>query len=336
MRSGRPTLSDVAAQAGVSITTVSLILNEKGSFPEATRQRVRRIASELRYSPNIRALKLRDNRAGAIALITALPSSMLSDPERLAYFRELALPTAAGAMEADYSLVLVPPLRSVEAVDRLDVDGAIVVDPGPGSEVVGRFNARSLPVVTIGATTGINAVSVVDRGIWGTDQVVDHLLSQGAHHLLLVNVDVPSSLETPVQNYLRTRASHGQLRLTEVHVDAAADREALEGVASTMLSVPDGPDAVYSPWSFVAAQLMQAAIRRGVRVPEDVLFVTNFDSPGYRGLRPSLTTLDLHLQRLAELAVTQLLRHLDGQDVEPVVTAPAPRLIPAESTMRHR
>lgn len=334
MSARRATLTDVAAEAGVSVATVSLILNGRGTFPESTRERVRAVAERLQYSPNVRALKLRNSSSNAVALVTALPRRMLGDPERLAYFRELALPTAESAMARGYSLTLVPPLEDLAMLETLDVDGVVVVDPAPDSAVVRVFNRRHLPVVTIGAVRGIAAVSMVDRGVWGADALVDHMLEQGLRHLLLVYVDAAASLDSVLFPYLERRAQEDGFRFSHRRVPAVADRAGLEAVASEVLADPDGPDAVYSPWSFVAGQLMEIMIRRGVRVPDDVMFATNFDSPGYRALRPAMTTMDLHLHEVATLAAEQLMQHLRGVEVPARVPAPSPRILPRESSLR--
>lgn len=330
----RATLREVAAQANVSLTTASLVLNGRGSISDATRARVHRVADELHYSPNVRAVKLRRARSFSIALITALPKQMLSNKDRLAYYRELALPAAAEAMDRGYNLTLLPPIENDAALARLDVDGAVVVDPSPHSELVQRLHRRHIPIVTIGAAEGLDVVAMVDRGIWGVDAVIDHFIANGMRHLAYVQVDIPTSLTSELSTYISERSRQDGFTLSTPEVAMTAEPEVLSQLLSSLIDGGDPPDAVYSPWSFIAGGLMQLAISQGIEVPEEMMFATNYNNPGIRELTPALTSLELKFEPLAATAVDLLLRYLAGESVPNVVASPKPALEIRQSSQR--
>ena len=331
----RVTLADVAAAAGVSPTTASLVLNQRGNFPPATRQRVHEIAEQLRYSPNVRALKLRDSRSRSIALVTALPPALLHDRSRLSFFLDLALTTALEALDRDHALTLVPPMTDLSLLDALDVDGAVVVDPAPSDPIVAALRRRHLPVVTIGATEDVDAVSMIDRGLSGVESLVDHLREQGAEHVMLVETEVRTALFQRLPTYLAERAEREGFRFSRARLPLDCSEAALAETFQGLLVGDDAPDAVYSPFDFLAAQAMTTALAAGVDVPGRTMFATNFDAPRLRHLQPGLTAMDLHLAEHARLAVDLVLRHLNGEAVPAVVPAPTPDLIVRESTRRH-
>lgn len=84
-RAPRVTISDVARQAGVSVTTVSHALNGRGQVDPATRQKVEEVARELGYTPNRHAQKLRGGGSNMIALMSSMPFAVAGGPSRLGF-----------------------------------------------------------------------------------------------------------------------------------------------------------------------------------------------------------------------------------------------------------
>lgn len=110
-----PTIADVARAAGVSRTTVSHALNGLGKVDPRTRERIKRVATELGYRPNLRAQRLRRGQAKAIALASTMPFAVAAGPSRLGFYMEIAAAAAESALLHGYALVLVPPCGPVQA-----------------------------------------------------------------------------------------------------------------------------------------------------------------------------------------------------------------------------
>ena len=106
---GRVSIRDVAREAGVSVTTVSHALNDKGRLNPETRQRVREVADRLGYRPNPAAKSLVSGRTGLIAAIPSLPRELRVDYAEFGFFSDLITAATAVAVGRDQALVVSPP-----------------------------------------------------------------------------------------------------------------------------------------------------------------------------------------------------------------------------------
>ena len=146
----RPTIKDVASVAGVSVTTVSHALNDKGRVDDGTRQRIKDIAIELGYSANPRARALRTGGGRTIGLITGLEADQSPDRDsRFDWYMRTAFAGAAEALRLGYALVLMPPSDQQAWVRELTVDGVLVIDPEPEGELVPQLLGRNLSLIHI-------------------------------------------------------------------------------------------------------------------------------------------------------------------------------------------
>lgn len=145
-----PTIADVARLAEVSRTTVSHALNGIGKVDPRTRERIKQVAAELGYRPNLRAQRLRRGEAKAIALASSMPFAVAGGPSRLGFYMEIAAATAESALLHGYALVLVPPVQSGSALYSVDIDGAIVVEPDVNDAAAAQLRERGLPYVSLG------------------------------------------------------------------------------------------------------------------------------------------------------------------------------------------
>lgn len=188
-----PTIADVARVAGVSRTTVSHALNGIGKVDPRTRERIKQVAGELGYRPNLRAQRLRRGQARAIALASSMPFAVAGGPSRLGFYMEVAAAAAESALVHDYALVLVPPVMSGSALYSVDIDGAIVVEPDVDDAAVAALKERGLPYVALGRPPSPDkgapdeGAPYVDlRGGLVAELLLDHLHEQGARRPALV------------------------------------------------------------------------------------------------------------------------------------------------------
>lgn len=336
MASRRVTIADVARRAEVSRTTVSHALSGKGRVDPGTRAHVQAAARELGYRPNVRAQRLRTGRSGTVAILSALPPTIVGENSEMGFLLDMAMPAARACLAHGYSLVLVPPGASREHLDGLDVDGAIVIDPRDRDPNCAALTARGVTVVTVGAPLAVDAVAVLDRGLSGADSMLDHLVEQGARRVgVLLSVEA-HSVSVLLQRELA--ANGGAWRGAEVSVmaaEAAVGEESGYALARRMLAERPDLDAVYAPLDAFAVGVMRAAAESGRRVPDDLLVATNYDGPRAASTEPPLTVLDLDLAGMAAQAADLLMRALND---EPVASrrAPDPTVIPRGSTAARR
>ncbi|MET9950103.1 substrate-binding domain-containing protein [Streptomyces sp. NPDC006339] len=333
----RPTIADVASAAGVSRTTVSHALNGIGKVDPRTRERVKRVAAELGYRPNLRAQRLRRGQAKAIALASSMPFAVAAGPSRLGFYMEIAAAVAESALLHGYALVLVPPVRSGSGLNSVDIDGAIVVEPDVDDEAAAHLRERGLPYVTLGRPVSPDeAAPYVDlRGELVAERLLGHLREQGAGRpaLIIGSGGRHSSVDARAA-YERLAEEHGWPPVVVTAPEAGGEDAGYEACARLLAEHP-GTDAVCALVDAFAVGAVRAVRDSGRAVPDDVMVVTRYDGLRARTCEPPLTAVDLHLDRAASDAVDLLLGRLRGEvTTGAVVTSPEPRVIPRASSLR--
>lgn len=334
----RPTtIADVARVAGVSRTTVSHALNGLGKVDPRTRERIKHVAAELGYRPNLRAQRLRRGQARAIALASSMPFAVAGGPSRLGFYMEVAAAAAESALVHDYALVLVPPVQSGSALYSVDIDGAIVVEPDVDDAAAARLKERGLPYVALGrpVSPDDDAPYVDLRAGLVTELLLAHLREHGARQPALIigsgsrhsSVDARAAFE-------RVADENGWAPIVATAPEAGGEQAGYERCAALLAEHP-GVDAVCALVDAFAVGAVRAVRDSGRAIPDDVMVVTRYDGLRARTCEPPLTAVDLHLDRAAADAVELLLGRLRGDvTATRVVTVPEPRVIARASSLR--
>jgi DNA-binding LacI/PurR family transcriptional regulator len=339
-------IRDVARAAGVSITTVSHALNEKGGVSEETRVRVRAVAEAMGYRPDPRGRHLASGRTGIVALTVSMPDGVHAPIEEFAHHASLIDGALKMALARGLALVIVPAGEST-TWERLPLDGVIVVDPLPADLAVREMRDRSVPVVTVGRIPGdATEAPVVDNDFrTGTEMVLDHLAAAGARRIGLVAPGMGESYE--VDSLEAYRAWCGAIG-TDPWIERAddvdwasprpwADLEAIgRRTAARLFARGDVPDAVYCLAEAFATGMLDEARSRGIDVPGDVMVASMSDVGQTGRADPPLTTLDLHPRDLGAAAAEMLADLVEGTARSPApVTVPV-TLVARASTARRR
>ncbi len=311
----RLTLQDVAAVAGVSVRTVSNVINDFPHVSPETRTRVQAAVDMLGYRINPTARNLRRGSTGMLGLV--VPE--LTQP----YYAELAEIVLAHARGAGRSVLierfdtstdgdLVALLNDL----RLMTDGILVspVHLLPGSA---RLDDLDVPVVALTERlfdTGVDHVAIQD--VAPSHAATAHLLALGRRRVAAVGADptVPHST-----SWLRERGFRDAHDEAGVPVDERLLRHVTswdpEGGHTAMTALlADGlaPDAVYAFNDSMAIGVLAALAEHGLRVPDDVAVVGFDDVREARYLTPSLTTVSPGRGEAARRAVELLLARIDG------------------------
>ena len=328
----RPTVRDVAAVAGVSLTTVSHALNGKGRVDARTRARVLDAAKRIGYRANPTARSLRSGRTGILALVLPMIGADVHRNEALGldFYIRLAGAAAAAAAARDHALLLPPPLRQLADLRNLPVDGGIVVDPGANDPGLALFDALGLPVVTIErdpARPGADWFVASDNAA-NTRAVLDHLAANGARRIALLTPQTTAAWVSETrETYAAWTAEHGREPIV-----VSVPHERLEGSAyastAELLTRPDRPDAIYAVSEPYAAGVVRAARERRLRVPDDLLLVAGVDSHEASTGDPPITALELHPDEQAAIAVELLVARVGDRPVE------VPRTVPGTLCVR--
>ncbi|MFI5702564.1 LacI family DNA-binding transcriptional regulator [Streptomyces xanthochromogenes] len=315
-RPGQAGIRDVAAAAGVSITTVSDALNGKGRLPDATRRHVREVADRLGYRPSAAARTLRTGRSGLIGLTVTTYGDEPFTFTEFAYFAEMARAATSAALALGYALVILPATSRHDVWSNVALDGTVVIDPSDQDPVVTELVRQGLPVVSDGRPAGSLPVTAwVDNdhgaAVLG---ILDHLADAGARRIGLLT-GTSTNTYTHLSTYLHWCERVGQEPVYEAY--PAHDR---------LLARPGRPDAVYGLFDPNGTDLLAAARRYGLRVPEDLLLVCCSESTVYATTEPPITTLSLKPRRIGTAVVQLLIDVIESVDSD----RPVEQVIPTE------
>jgi DNA-binding LacI/PurR family transcriptional regulator len=327
-------IKEVAAAAGVSTTTVSHALSGKGRLPEATRARVREVAEQLGYRPNVSARKLGGGNTGLLALAVSQVEDLTFQLGDFDYFASLIRYATTAALDRGYALALAPAADVEGALHKIPADGAVVVDPVPDDASVTYLRSQGVPIVTTGRLLdGGEGDHWVDNDhVAGVRKVLDHLHAVGAHRIALVAPRSFASYIVDVRaGYSEWCAEHD----CEEIVGIAPDVTETGGfeVSTALLERAEPPDAIYAALDRLAIGVLLAATAKEVRVPEDLRVAACTDSVAAQTARPPLTTLGLNPERIGREAIGMLIDLVEGSEVDPPTRTVPTRLIERESTL---
>ena len=334
-RTGPPRLVDVAEVAGVSMKTVSNVINGVDKASATTRARVLSAIDEVGYQPNLSARNLARGRAGGIALV--VPSL------ELPYFASLAGQVIEAAESRGW-LVLIHQTGGDPAKERAAlegnfarrIDGLIVSSQTTGpDELAARTDTT--PLVMLGNRAFDPGTPHVDiDNLEAGRMAVRHLVAGGCRRLAMIGASNLHSPAPRTQGYLEGLAEHGLTARPELLRGITGNTgDEGERVAEELLRRDtEPPDGIVAITDWVAQGVLRAVQRHGLRVPDDVAVIGFDDIPYARTFYPSLTSIAPDRHRVAAQAVDLLDRlvsrtPLDADDVE--VHAPL-RLVVREST----
>jgi DNA-binding LacI/PurR family transcriptional regulator len=339
-RDGRISIKDVAREAGVSVTTVSHALNDKGRLNPDTRARVREVAERLGYKPNPAARSLVSGKTGLIAVITSLPKQPSVSFGDFGYFTELIAAATDVAVSKDWALVVAPPLSSDFVWERVPLDGVIVIDPMSGDAALPVLRERQIPFVTISADpdtpTGDAVVACEDQVC--TAAVLDHFVERGARRVGFLSAPpITAFLRSTAEVYATWCAEHGQEPIAEILDLAEIDRDAASAMAHAVEHLFDGtdaPDAVYVPLEIIGVDVHRVMRGMKLRIPDDVLLATTHDRGQALTTNPPITTIEWDYREVGRRAASLLIDLVEGSRAAPYLEVVPGRLMPRASTAR--
>jgi LacI family transcriptional regulator len=311
-------IKDVAARAGVSVTTVSHVLNEVPGkrITDATRDRVRRAAGELGYSPSSVARNLRLQRSQMLALIS---DEIATTP----YAGRMILGAQEAASKAGWLLMLVNTgsdsefeAAEIQALRQRQVDGFLYATMYH-REVTLPEAVAGVPTVLLDARSENSDVpSVVPDEVAGGRTATEELIRHGHQRIGFVNNadDIPAT-HGRLEGYRAALQEAGikfDKRLVAV---GQSDTEGGLLAARQLLEATERPTALFCFNDRMAMGAYHAAAELGLRIPQD-LSVVGFDNQELiaDGLRPGLTTVALPHYEMGAWAVEALIARIEGRD----------------------
>ncbi|GCB50337.1 LacI family DNA-binding transcriptional regulator [Streptomyces sp. NL15-2K] len=315
-----PTMADVARSAGVSVATVSHVLNDTRPVLPHTRQAVLDAIDELGYTPNTLARSLVTSRTRSIGLAV----SAISNP----YFTEILQGVEASALEHGYSLLIADPhddpeheRKVVQLLHERRVDGMIVAPSADPRELVAYLGRHDVPTVFLDRLLDLpkDGVARFDQvcadSAEPTAQLVTHLAGLGHRRIALV-AGRPglSTTRERITGYRHGLAAAGLAYDERLVVHGDSEVAGAERATAALLSLAAPPTGLVTANNAMTIGALRALRVRGLSVPDDIALCC-FDDFAWADLfAPRLTAIAQPSKDLGAQAVRLLLDRLAAPD----------------------
>jgi DNA-binding LacI/PurR family transcriptional regulator len=315
-------LKDIAEKAGVSITTVSRVLNNKSSnipVSQNTKDRVKIIAKELNYQPNANARALVSNQTKIIALV--LPEDTGS------FFNKVIQGIEEFVKKKGYRLILCttgfePPEKVIEELLRQNIVDGILI--GSSTRITNKdhfiniVKDNSFPTVFI-TNSWYDFPSVRVDSYKGAYEAAEHMIKTGRKNIAIIT---GPNLEEIVDSQERFNGfkdclKDNNLELKEEYI-VYGEYNFKKGYdsAKKLLSLDSPPDGIFISEDQMAMGAMRAAFEMNVKIPEDLAIVGFDDIDQVKYLNPSLTTVSQPRLEMGKKGAEILIKLIEDEEIE--------------------
>ncbi|MBI2914731.1 MAG: LacI family DNA-binding transcriptional regulator [Firmicutes bacterium] len=334
----RVTIEDVARLAGVSKSTVSIVINGQRGVSEATRQAVRQAIEKLGYRPDGVARSLKKRHSDVIGLV--LPD--ITNP----FFPEVAKGVGDCARAAGYTVLLCntenSPAEEVRAVDALierRVDGVILVSSGKHSDHLIDLKKTAIPAVLVDREAGGIGLSTVSvDNIAGAYDAVTHLIGLGHRRIGFLSGPLDVLPNKQRHDGYRLALGNAGIKYDAGLVktsDELSPDEAWVLTGQLLDQETHRPTAVFAFSDLWAIKVISAARERGFHVPGDLAVVGFDDTMIAPVVDPPLSSVSQPKYEMGRCAVELLLEAISDKEVIPRAVVLKPELVVRASCGAH-
>jgi len=334
------TIKDVAKKAGVTIGTVSRVLNNKRWVSEECRTKVLASIKELHYKPQAHARRLRQKHSQICGVIAPHHTSVFHSP----FFTQIMEGLEAVAAENHYRLLLHPLTETARAqvsyrtlLGDGSVDGMFVLNAWSTDVSVRELSEANVPFILInGKIAGHEDLPYVgfdNRG--GVKIAIDHLVKQGHERIGIINgrMTTTNALER-FQAFQENLSEHHLEFEKEWVADGDFEEEGGYLAAKKILKATRKPSAILCASDLMAMGAIRALKENDLLVPEQVSVVgfDNMEEAAYH--EPALTTVAFSAYDMGKLAAQKMFQIISGEELAARATTLQAKLIERESTRK--
>jgi len=321
------TIRDVAKACGVSVSTVSRVLNEKDDVSTETYEKVRRVIAEMGYMSSLAATSMRSRKTNVIGILVV----DLGDPFSLELFKGIG----RAIRGTEYDLIVYSSgriaaspqsgweRRHLSRVDGSITDGVLVVTP-----TTEDLTSVS-PLVAIDPHEHNVCPTVISTNREGAMEVMEYLIDLGHRRIgFIAGRQGLISSNLRQQGYIEALEQAGLSMDPELIQPGDYTHETGYRCAQRLFNLPDPPTAIFAANDQSALGVMDAASEAGLRVPDD-LSVVGFDNISESACSlPGLTTVDQSVSEMGYVATTMLIKLMQGEPLdEPLRKVPVQLII---------
>lgn len=301
------TIKDVAEKAGVSVATVSRVLNEAGIVTPKTRKVVEQVIRELQYTPNRLAISLKMNRTATIGVL--LPD-MYGE-----FFSELIRGMDLAASDEQYHVLLssahgtVSDFKAALTAMTGRVDGLLLMAPSLSWKDIASCLTTKIPIVLINTEAPENVYTSIQMdNHGGAYKMTKHLVANGHRRIaILTGKEINKDSRERLAGY---RQAIGEGGLTPVERDGNFNVTGGQAAMTELLTQLETPFAVFCSNDAMAIGAMRAVRDAGLQVPKDVAIAGFDDVSVAEYISPALSSVRVSIEELGRLAVQKLLAQL--------------------------
>jgi LacI family transcriptional regulator len=307
----RPTIRDVAKKAGLSISTISLVLNNKGYVSDIKKQKILRIIKELDYHPQRSARGLASQLSGNIGFILTEDHFSQSEP----FYTRIFLGTEFEARKHNYYIILTTVGKNVKETSEIprfllehNVDGVIIAGK-IGSSWIEYISSRHIPFLLVDyVAPRVSNITIDNRA--GAELVVQHFLKGGHKKVGFIGGDIrhPSIHErfTQYQNVLLAAGITPSEQWYHIDQPNTTSSDGYEAAKKIFSGNDNKPTAIFAANDAMAIGCMQYLKENGLRIPKDIA-IAGFDNiEAGLHVEPRLTTVNVHREEMGSLAVRRI------------------------------
>ena len=308
------TLKDVAFLTGVSTATVSRVLNGKPGVKKETRDKIIELVKEVNYMPDITARSMKTGKTYTIGMVVA----DISNP----FYSEAAKIIEIQARKHNYSLIVGNTGNSIEeeetilnAFQERKVDGFIIASTELRDKKVQNIIRAGYPTILyhrrLEQNDKVNFICCDEEK--GVDLTLRHLTELGHHRIGFISG--PRRYSTGVERlraFMKLGEGYKLEKESFLIKEGGYNKSKTVQAVEELLNLPEPPTAVFAANDFMALQVLDVVLGKGLKVPEDISIMGFDDIPLASHNSIGLTTIDVQLHKGAITVLEKLINLIDG------------------------
>ena len=319
MEKNRTTIKEIAEIAGVSITTVSRVINKSGYVNQGTREKVEKAIADLHFQPDIHARKMRGISTNIIALVI---------PDILnVYYTSLSKEIERELRQRGYTMVLGITqdesetfLECLEKFFEMHVDGIIYTPPpdDQSSPYIRSLIHKGIPIIELNRRRETDLFDGVEVDNFGAIcQAMDYLFSLNHKKIgFIVGSKSTTTGLKRLEGYQYSMSQHGLEidpqwvkigQFTREHGERAT-RELLE------INGTQAPSVIFATSNRLLTGTMSVIREKNIKIPDDLSVITMDDAEWLELFSPTITTVDVAIEEMAKLSVDLLMNRIENNN----------------------
>jgi LacI family transcriptional regulator len=330
------TIKDVAKQAGVSIGTVSKVLNDKDYVSKEARKRIEEVMGRLNYQVNANARSLKSSKTHKVGVIVSDISNN--------YMMSMAKAIEDMLRTLNYHMLVMShnesPSTERELIQLLmeqRVDGLVLVPTGENMDMIGTVLNQKIPVVLVDRKVeGISSDLIEDDNFFGSYEAVSYLNSLGHTRIGVIYGTLVSSIgKERLEGALEAIKERNCALDPSLIVSGNFTPEDAYRATIELLLMPEPPTAIYCCNNTMTVGMLKAIMEQGLSIPNDISVIVFGDSQQWELFRPPLTLMTQSLKRIGvEAAIILKNRLTMPNNYEPRHIVMRPELVVKGSCKR--